>query len=134
MGEPGSNMAACNLCALGIVGAIAARPTRILALGMLLVALACCGLTASPAAAKPTGPRATQVTLGYNRARGFFYGIAQMPRKADGSGGFACLEGNRHFPDGARLLRIYRCQPGPDRAISPDIAARAATENGRIEW
>jgi hypothetical protein len=125
-------MTACNLCALGIVRPIAARPTRILALGMLLAAPACCWLGVGVSAAKPPGPRATQVTLGYNRAHGFFYGEAQMP--PDGAGGFACLEGNRHFPDGPRLLRIYRVQPGPDRAISPDVAARATSESGRLEW
>ena len=57
-----------------------------------------------------------------------------MPPKTDGSGGFACLVGNRHFPDGPRLLRIYRLLPGPDRAISPDIATRATPENGKLEW
>jgi len=74
------------------------------------------------------------VTLGYNRARGFFYGQAKMPRKADGSGEYACLDGNRHFPDGPRLLRIYRVRPGPDRAISPDIAAAAERDSGTLVW
>jgi hypothetical protein len=89
---------------------------------------------ASSAVATPRGPRAEYTTFGYNRAHGFFYGTAKMPPKTDGSGGFACLAGNRHFPDGPRLLRIYRLLPGPDRAISPDIAARATPENGRLEW
>jgi hypothetical protein len=127
-------MAACNLCAPGIVGPIAARSIRILPFWTLLPILACCWLGAGLSAARPVGPRATQVTLGYSRAHGFFYGEAQMPRKADGSGGFACLEGNRHFPDGPRLLRIYRVQQGADRAISPDVPARAVPESGTLEW
>jgi hypothetical protein len=111
---------------------VPARTTRIAALAALLAALACCWPAA--AAAKPSGPRASQTTLGYNRAQGFFYGTARMPRKADGSGEFACLEGNRHFPDGPRLLRIYRALPGADRAVSADIAAAAVPESGTLVW
>lgn len=84
--------------------------------------------------ARPTGPRAEYTTLGYNRAHGFFYGTAKMPAKTDGSGGFACLTGNRHFPDGPRLLRIYRAMSGLDRALSGEIAAGATPENGMLEW
>lgn len=113
--------------------AIAARSTRTLAVGTLLSTLVLCWLVSS-AMAKPRGPRAEYTTLGYNRTHGFFYGMAKMPPKTDGSGGFACLAGNRHFPDGPRLLRIYRVLPGPDRAISPDIAAGATPENGTLEW
>jgi hypothetical protein len=131
--EPSLTITGCNLCGLGIVRIIAAPATRILAVGTLLSVLAFCGL-ASSGVAKPRGPRAEHTTLGYNRAHGFFYGTARMPRKADGSGGFACLAGNRHFPDGPRLLRIYRVLPGPDRAISPDIAAGATPENGTLVW
>ncbi len=112
---------------------IAGRSTRVLAVGTLLSALALC-LLLSSAVAKPSGPRAEYTTLGYNRTHGFFYGTAKMPAKTDGSGGFACLAGNRHFPDGPRLLRIYRVLPGPDRAISPDIAAGATPENGTLVW
>jgi len=115
------------------VGPIAARPTRILAVGTLLAALVACGPVAA-GAAEPAGPRPSQVTLGYNRAHGFFYGTVKMPPKADGSGEFACLEGNRHFPDGPRLLRIYRVRPGADRAVSPDIATAAKPENGTLVW
>ncbi len=112
---------------------IAARSTRILAVGALLVALVLFW-PASRGVAEPRGPRASHVTLGYDRTRGFFYGTAQTPRKTDGSGEFACLEGNRHFPDGPRLLRIYRALPDADRAISPDIAAQAERENGTLVW
>lgn len=112
---------------------IAAPSTRILAVGTLLSALAFCWLVSS-GMAKPRGPRAEYTTLGYNRTRSFFYGTATMPPKTDGSGGFACLAGNRHFPDGPRMLRIYRVVPSADRAISPDIAAGATPENGTLAW
>lgn len=112
---------------------IAAPSTRILAVGTLLSVLAFCWPVSS-GVAKPHGPRAEYTTLGYNRARGFFYGTAKMPPQTDGSGGFACLAGNRHFPDGPRLLRIFRAMPGPDRAISPEIATRATPESGTLEW
>ncbi len=131
--EPSLTIERCNLCGLGIVRAIVASSTRILAVGMLLSALAFCWLV-SGVVAKPSGPRAEYTTLGYNRAHGFFYGTAKMPAKTDGSGGFACLTGNRHFPDGPRLLKIYRVLPGPNRAISPDIAAGATPENGTLAW
>jgi hypothetical protein len=131
--EPSRTIERCNLCGLGIVRVIAARSTRILAVGTLLSALAFCSLV-SGGVAKPRGPRAEYTTLGYNRTHGFFYGTAKMPAKTDGSGGFACLTGNRHFPDGPRLLRIYRVLPGPDRAVSPDIAAGARPENGTLAW
>ncbi len=107
--------------------------TRIFAVGTLLSVLAFCCLV-SGGVAKPRGPRAEYTTLGYNRTRGFFYGTAKMPLKTDGSGGFACLVGNRHFPDGPRLLRIYRALPGHDRAISGEIAAGATPETGMLEW
>jgi hypothetical protein len=112
---------------------IAAPATRILAVGTLLSVLGLCWLIAG-GVAKPRGPRAEYTTLGYNRTHGFFYGTAKMPQKTDGSSGFACLAGNRHFPEGPRLLRIYRVLPGPDRAISPDIAAGATPENGTLVW
>jgi hypothetical protein len=131
--EPSLTIERCNLCGLGIVRAIAAPSTRILAVGTLLSTLALCWLVSS-SAAKPSGPRAEYTTLGYNRTHGFFYGTAKMPPERDGSGGFACLAGNRHFPDGPRLLRIHRVLPGPDRAVSPEIAAGATPANGTLEW
>jgi hypothetical protein len=131
--EPSLTIAGCNLRGLGIVRVIAARSTRIFAVGTLLAVLAFCW-PASSGVAKSRGLRAEHTTLGYNRTHGFFYGTAKMPPKTDGSGAYACLSGNRHFPDGPRLLRIYRVIPGPDRAISPAIAAGATPENGRLEW
>lgn len=131
--EPSLTIERCNLCGLGIVRLIAASATRVLAVGTLLSALAFCWPVAGGAARAP-GPRAEYTTLGYNRAHGFFYGTAKMPPKTDGSGGFACLFGNRHFPDGPRLLRIFRVLPGPDRAVSPEIAAGATPEDGTLAW
>jgi hypothetical protein len=130
--EPSLTIERCNLCGLGIVRAIAPSK-RILAVGTLLSMFAFC-LPVTGAVAKSAGPRAEYTTLGYNRAHGFFYGTAKMPPKTDGSGGFACLAGNRHFPDGPRLLRIYRVLPGPDRAISGEIATGATPESGTLEW
>jgi hypothetical protein len=117
----------------GYRGAIAAPSTRMLAVGTLLAALALCWPVAGGAAGQDA-QRIGHATLGYNRAHRFFYGTAKMPRKTDGSGGFACLTGNRHFPDGPRLLKIYRVLPGPDRAITPDIAAGATPETGALAW
>jgi hypothetical protein len=88
---------------------------------------------ASGGASGPPGPRPSSVTLGYSKARHFFYGTAKMPPKPGGDG-YACLSGNRHFVDGPRLLRIYRALPGRDRPISPDIAAGATAENGTLVW
>lgn len=102
-----------------------------LAVGTLLAALLS---SAAAGATQQSGPRPSKVTFGYNRAHRFFYGTAKMPHKSDGSGEFACLRGNRHFPDGPRLLRIYRVGPGPDRPVSPDIAAGAEQESGTLVW
>jgi hypothetical protein len=131
--EPSLTISGCNLCGLGIVRTIAPPAPRILAVGTLFSALAFCWLVFS-GVAKSSGPQAEYTTLGYNRTHGFFYGTAKMPQKTDGSGDFSCLTGNRHFPDGPRLLRIHRVLPGPDRAVSPDIATGATPENGTLEW
>jgi hypothetical protein len=131
--EPSLTIERCNLCGLGIVRTIAVFSTRLLAVGTLLAALSFCWAV-SAGATGTRGPRAEYTTLGYNRAHGFFYGTAKMPPETDGSGGFACLSGNRHFPEGPRLLLIYRVLPGPDHAISPEIAAAATPENGTLEW
>jgi hypothetical protein len=79
------------------------------------------------------GPYEGFATIGYNVKRGFFYGTAAMP--ADGSGGgFACLSGNRHFPEGPRQLKIYRARPGSDRAVSRTLGAEARPSSGRLLW
>jgi hypothetical protein len=77
------------------------------------------------------GPYAGFATIGYNRARGFLYGTATMPSTGEG---FACLTGNRHYPDGPRLLKVYRAVAGPDRAVSRDLGTEARPGSGRLLW
>jgi len=72
-------------------------------------------------------------TVGYNAKRRFFYGTASMPPESGGSG-FACLEGNPHFPDGPRLLTLLRARPGPDLAIRAKIGTLAQPGSGRLLW
>lgn len=82
-----------------------------------------------------SGPYEGFATIGYNRAKRFFYGTATMPARAAGEGEFACLYGNRHFSDGPRLLKIYRVVPGgPDRPVSRDIGVEVRAESGRLFW
>lgn len=79
------------------------------------------------------GPYKGFATIGYNLERGFFYGTASMP--GDGSdGGFACLSGNRHFPEGPRLVRIFKVRPGADLAVSRAIGAESKPSSGRLLW
>ena len=117
---------------MGIVRAVPPRRKKTFALIPVISVIATLALPAG-GAAKPRGPQVGYATLGYNLKHHFFYGTAKMPPAPDGDG-YACLFGNRHFPDGPRLLRIYRALPGPDRAISPDIAASATPENGTLAW
>ena len=72
-------------------------------------------------------------TVGYNAKRHFIYGTASMPPQ-DGGGGFACLEGNPHFPDGPRLLTLFRVRPGADLAIGGRIGTQANPSSGRLLW
>lgn len=81
-----------------------------------------------------SGPYEGYATIGYNRAKRFFYGTATMPDEASGDGEFACLYGNRHFADGPRLLKVYRAVPGPDRPVSGDIGTQAEADKGRLLW
>lgn len=77
-------------------------------------------------------------TIGYNRKRGFFYGTVTMPpaTAAPAAGEkFACLYGNRHFPEGPRLLKIYRVTAaGPDAAVTDAFGAEAKPESNRLLW
>lgn len=77
------------------------------------------------------GPYAGYATIGYHRGRGFFYGAATMPETADG---FACLAGNRSYPEGPRRLRIFRVRPGPDLVVSRLLGAAASASGGRLLW
>lgn len=79
------------------------------------------------------GPYKGFATIGYNLKQRFFYGSVSMPPDP-AAGGFACLEGNRHFSDGPRLLTIYRVTPGHDRLIVAEVPAEARPESGRLLW
>jgi hypothetical protein len=80
------------------------------------------------------GPYAGFAAVGYNLKKGFFYGTASMPARRSEDGGFACLYGNPHFPEGPRLLRVYAARPGGDVAISGAIRAEAKPDSGRLVW
>jgi hypothetical protein len=71
-------------------------------------------------------------TIGYNSARGFFWGAVAMPRSGEGE--FACLEGNPHFTDGPRLIRLMQEKPGSDRQVFRSVGAEARKATGRIVW
>lgn len=75
-------------------------------------------------------------TLGYNKKRQFFFGVASMPPLASGDGKFACLSGNRRWPDGPRWVNLYRVAPGGDVSIlGPHMAsAEAVPASGRLVW
>jgi hypothetical protein len=78
------------------------------------------------------GPYKGFATIGYS-ARGFLFGAASMPPDAL-LGGYACLEGNRHFADGPRLLTVYRVERGADREIASEVGAQATPGSGRLLW
>ncbi len=78
------------------------------------------------------GPYKGFATISYS-AKGFFFGAVSMPPDAV-VGGFACLEGNRHFADGPRLLTIYRVERGSDRAIVSEVGAEVRPGSGRLAW
>jgi len=73
-------------------------------------------------------------TISYNRSRGFFWGAVAMPRTGEGEGEFACLQGNPHFPDGPRLVKLMQERPGKDRQVFRSIGAEARKASGRLVW
>lgn len=73
-------------------------------------------------------------TISYNRTRGFFWGAVAMPRTGEGEGEFACLEGNPHFADGPRLVKLMQEEPGRDRQVFRSIGAEARKATGRLVW
>ncbi len=79
------------------------------------------------------GPYKGFATVAYNAKRDFFYGTASMPPEA-GGGSFACLEGNRHFDDGPRLLTLFKVRPGADLAIRGEVGPQAKPSSGRLVW
>ena len=80
-----------------------------------------------------SGPYKGYATVAYNPRRGFFYGTATMPPEGDGDG-FACLEGNRHFDDGPRLLTLFKVKPGADLAIRHEVGTATRPSSGRVLW
>ena len=75
-------------------------------------------------------------TIGYNRKRDFFYGVATMPPLAAGNGRFACLAGNRFDPEGPRRLGVYRLSPGGDVAVlgGHTRSAESRPDTGKLVW
>jgi hypothetical protein len=82
------------------------------------------------------GPYQGYATIGYNLAHHFFYGSATMPPQGNGGEGYACLHGNRHFPDAPRILRVYRVKPGADEPVFGDrgIGTEVLESSGRLLW
>lgn len=79
------------------------------------------------------GPYKGYATVAYNPKRDFFYGTASMPPESGGSG-FACLEGNRHFDDGPRLLTLFKVKPGPDLVVQHEVGTGTKPSSGRVLW
>lgn len=81
------------------------------------------------------GPYRGYATLGYNKKRDFFYGTVSMPPNPAG-GEFPCMIGNRHFPDAARRLNIYKVNGDGEKAIFNQfgLGAEAQPSTGRLIW
>jgi hypothetical protein len=81
------------------------------------------------------GPYAGYATLGYNKKRDFFYGVAALPPSASG-GEYPCLIGNRHFPDAPRRLNIYKVNADGEKAIFNQfgLGTEAQPETGHLIW
>jgi hypothetical protein len=82
------------------------------------------------------GPYQGIATLGYNNKRDFFFGVASMPPLASRNGEFACLAGNRRWPDGPRWVNVFRVKPGGDVSIlgTHMASAEAKPATGRLVW
>ncbi|HYH54610.1 MAG TPA: hypothetical protein VD761_10820 [Solirubrobacterales bacterium] len=82
------------------------------------------------------GPFAGYAMLGYNRRESFLYGFVRLPLNPTEEGRYPCLLGNRHFPDGPRLVHLFRVRDGEDLRISADHGwgAQAEPEQGRLAW
>ena len=81
------------------------------------------------------GPYKGFATIGYNRKKQFFYGVARMPSASDGAG-FPCMYGNRHFADAARKVNIFRITPKGDRSLLGEFQGKTAAnpETGQLLW
>lgn len=82
-----------------------------------------------------SGPYAGYATLGYNKKRDFFYGVASLPPNRSG-GEYPCLIGNRHFADAPRRLNIYKVSGEGDKALFNQfgLGAEAQPSTGRLIW
>jgi hypothetical protein len=81
------------------------------------------------------GPYSGFASLGYNKRKRFFYGYAWLPSSAAAPDQFACLYGNRHFPDGPRLLTVHRVGRDGDKPLRRvEVAAQADPTRGRLSW
>jgi hypothetical protein len=74
-------------------------------------------------------------TIGYNRKKQFFYGVATMPLLSEGSG-FPCMYGNRRFPDAPRKVDIFKITPQGDKPLLAEFKgkAEAQSETGKLLW
>ncbi len=74
-------------------------------------------------------------TIGYNREKQFFYGVATMPRRSGGPG-FRCMFGNRRFPDAPRKVDIFKVTPQGDKRLLAEFKGKAEAQpnTGRLFW
>lgn len=78
------------------------------------------------------GPYKGYATIGFNKRRGFLYGVATLPLA---EAGYRCLFGNRFDTETVRRLNVYRERPGPDKAILGDgIGTAVDSDAGRLVW
>ncbi|HSS32427.1 MAG TPA: excalibur calcium-binding domain-containing protein [Solirubrobacterales bacterium] len=82
-----------------------------------------------------TGPYAGYATLGYNKKRNFFYGVASLPPSGEG-GEYPCMIGNRHFSDAPRRLNVYKVTADGNKPIFNQfgLGAEAQPETGHLIW
>lgn len=74
-------------------------------------------------------------TIGYHRKRQFLYGVVTMP-VPPGGGEAACLYGNTHYPDSARLFNVYKVRSGGDKPLLGPYKAGAQADpaTGKLVW
>lgn len=82
------------------------------------------------------GPYEGYATVGFNRRGSFLYGYAWMPATPGAAQPFACMLGNRRFPEGPRVAHLYRiARGGPRPVFSPyGQGTQADMGRGRLAW